>query len=600
MKRPIVIALAVALLAAGIAAAIAGCVPYERMQAAGALVRRTADFTPERFARFRHVCWFFALALPGLSYWCWSAKPPASPKSLAVSQSSVAGDARAGWLLGLIVAAGCALRVQRLFDPVAYDEAYTYLNFASRPWYEAIGDYNSTNNHLLNTLLMHVSTRIFGPQEWAMRWHVLLAGTLLPWAVFVWGRDWMGRGAGWIAAAAVAVSPMLITYSTDARGYMLVVLAAIVFDLSLRRLARDDGRDRTKEVGPTAIAPLPGPPPAKARGEGDGLAWWMAWGALVFGLCSMPLMVYAAIGSAAWFILTPIIARLGAATLWQRVRTVASLGLFAAPAVAMFYAPAYIFRGMMFLSDPIVLAADETGFAASLGSAWWHAFEWWTDGIVPSWLWGILALIGVARMPDGASRLRWLLPFAVVLVLNIVQHVAPPPRIYMHLAPWLFLAAAQGLLSMVQTVRLSTSAAAGMTTTMLLMAGGYHAAPHAVLFHADERADFVSVPDVMDAMAQDRAQHRDQQCVLLAPLPCDLPSLFYLRREGIDVPVNARPQAGERVYLIARPGETPEDVLATPLLQMAAFSPQFAKWEELTTTDTLSLYVSRYGDNAAP
>ncbi|MFO1095790.1 MAG: glycosyltransferase family 39 protein [Planctomycetaceae bacterium] len=270
MRRSGIRMLVAALVFAGVAAAIAGCVSYERLQSAGALVRRAADFTPERFARFRQVCWFFAVALPGLAVWIWRRRDVetsrSSPTQLGASQIL---DSDTSWHVWIIVAVGFALRLQRWFDPVAYDEAYTYLNFASRPWYEAIGDYNSTNNHLLNTLLMHISTRMFGPQEWAMRWHVLLAGSLLPWAVFHWARDWFGRPAGLIAAAAVAVAPELITYSTDARGYILVALAAIVFDACWRGCAATSRR-----------------------------AWWFAWVALVAGLAAMPIMVYAAVGSA--------------------------------------------------------------------------------------------------------------------------------------------------------------------------------------------------------------------------------------------------------------------------------------------------------------
>lgn len=543
MKRPVVIATALALVIAGVVAAVAGCVPFERMQAVGALVRRASDFTPERFARFRHVCWFFALALPALAAWLWRlrSRPDEShPTSLAVSRTSVTPETRVGWLLWLIIAVGFALRFQRLFDPVAYDEAYTYLNFGSRPWYEAIGDYNSTNNHLLNTLLMHVSTRVFGPQEWAMRWHVLFAGTVLPWAVFVWGREWLGRAAGLIAAAAVAVSPMLITYSTDARGYMLVTLAAIVFDASLARLSQTNRR-----------------------------AWWTAWGALVFGLCSMPLMVYAAVGSAAWFAATPCIERRGNSVVKERIRSLGALGLLAVPAVAAFYTPAYILRGMMFLSDPIVQADSADGFAAALATAWKHAFEWWTDGIVPGWLWGILALIGFALMPRGAARWRWILPFAVVLVLNIVQHVAPPPRIYMHLAPWLFLAAAFGVESLVLRFEWSSLRAATIVAACVLAAGGLYARNQLVLFNFSERKDYGSVPEVIHDLERNLKLHPDERCVLLAPLPCDLPSIFYLRRAGIELPVNVRPQSMDRVFLIVPSGETPDGVLATPLLNMA-------------------------------
>jgi len=569
-RRRIVRLICIALATAGILLLVAGALPYERMQSFGALVRRADDFTPERFARYRHVCWFFAIVMPALAVALWRTKPQARIAADERARGPLVEHARLrrDWMLWLIVAVGFGLRLQRLFDPVAYDEAYTYLNFASRPWYEAIGDYNSTNNHLLNTLLMHVSTRIFGPQEWAMRWHVLLAGSALPIAVYVWGKEWLGRGVGLIAAAAVAVSPMLITYSTDARGYMLVALAAIVFDLSLGRLARD-GADTDRRAG------------------------WLAWGALAVGLCSMPLMVYPAAGSAAWFVCTGFTDGRDRRVVVNRVRMLAGLGLLVAPVVAAFYAPAYIFRGMMFLRDPVVQPAAGSSYIVQLISAWGQAYSWWTEGLLVGWLWGPLALLGLAVMPSNTSRLRWLLPFMTVLLLNVLQHVAPPPRIYMHLAAWLFLGFAVGLLALLHASRDVALRDGFKVAALLLVLGAMFAFRTPVLFHASERADFESVPAAIQAVQQSVARQPDERHILLAPLPSDLPALFYLRRSGQELPVNERPQPGDHVYLLARPFETPQHVLATPLLGMSDIAPQFDEWLEVASFRTLTLYASQ-------
>src|SRR5690606_35151262 len=106
---------------------------------------------------------FFAIALPAIAYAAWRQRSMITPAATDPPLETAAAEQEqrhSSWLVWLIVAVALGLRLAHINDPVAYDEAYTYLNFASRPWYEAIGDYNSTNNHLLNTLLMHVSTRI--------------------------------------------------------------------------------------------------------------------------------------------------------------------------------------------------------------------------------------------------------------------------------------------------------------------------------------------------------------------------------------------------------------------------------------------------------
>jgi hypothetical protein len=72
-----------------------------------------------------------------------------------------------------------------------------------------------------------------------------------------------------------------------------------------------------------------------------------------------------------------------------------------------------------------------------------------------------------------------------------------------------------------------------------------------------------------------------------------LPAIFYLRRSGHELPVNERPQPGDRVYIVARPAETPQHVLATPLLNMGDLAPEFDAWLKIASFRTLTLYTSQ-------
>jgi hypothetical protein len=240
-----------------------------------------------------------------------------------------------------------------------------------------------------------------------------------------------------------------------------------------------------------------------------------------------------------------------------------------------------------------VQPAGGSSYLAELGAAWNQAYGWWTEGLFLRWLWLALAVLGLVVLPSNASRLRWCLPFVAVLLLNIVQQVAPPPRIYMHLAPWLFLASAIGLLALMHMSRDIVIRDGTMAVTVVLLTGAMHAYSSPVLFHASERADFESVPAAVQAAQQSAARHPEDRHILLAPLPCDLPALFYLRRSGRELPVNERPQPGDRVYIIARPAETPQYVLATPLLDMGDLGPEFDEWLEIAAFRTLTLYTSQ-------
>ena len=51
------------------------------------------------------------------------------------------------WTLLAVVAVGAILRLIFLFQPMRYDEAFSFLFFASRPLSEGLSDYAAPNNH---------------------------------------------------------------------------------------------------------------------------------------------------------------------------------------------------------------------------------------------------------------------------------------------------------------------------------------------------------------------------------------------------------------------------------------------------------------------
>lgn len=63
--------------------------------------------------------------------------------------------------LAVICVIGFAIRLRFLFQPMRYDEAFTYVRYASKPLYRGLSDYSFPNNHIFHTLLVHISTGIF-------------------------------------------------------------------------------------------------------------------------------------------------------------------------------------------------------------------------------------------------------------------------------------------------------------------------------------------------------------------------------------------------------------------------------------------------------
>ncbi len=94
--------------------------------------------------------------------------------------------------------------------------------------------------------------RVFGDHEFGIRSLAAVAGTLLVAVAFAIGRRVGGDRTGLAAAALVAVNPLLIWFSQEARNYELVaLLSAVSLWLFLRAL--DDRRERA--IAWWALAP---------------------------------------------------------------------------------------------------------------------------------------------------------------------------------------------------------------------------------------------------------------------------------------------------------------------------------------------------------
>lgn len=137
-------------------------------------------------------------------------------------------DLKSGLMVLGITLIGFGIRIALSGKPVQYDEAYTYLAFASRPLNKALSDYHLPNNHLLHTLFVHLSTRLLGEGILAIRLPALLAGGLLVPAAYLLSSKLYNRFAGYSAAMLVAVTPILVDYSINARGYTLVALFTLL------------------------------------------------------------------------------------------------------------------------------------------------------------------------------------------------------------------------------------------------------------------------------------------------------------------------------------------------------------------------------------
>ena len=165
---------------------------------------------------------------------------------------------RMRWFLPLIIWLALGLRLFALgAQSLWYDEGVTwYLTRFDLP--ALVGWTAADIQPPLYYLILWVSSRLFGQSEWALRFPSVCFGLLgapLLWqagrGVFAaWGRG-QAEGVGLAAAAFIALSPLMVYYSQEARMYTLLVFQAALGSYLLWRI-----------VGPD---PLLSPPPARGR-----------------------------------------------------------------------------------------------------------------------------------------------------------------------------------------------------------------------------------------------------------------------------------------------------------------------------------------------
>jgi hypothetical protein len=308
-----------------------------------------------------------------------------------------------------IILIALVVRLHYLNQPMRYDEAYSYNAFASRPLSYGLSHYPRPNNHLLNTLFMHFSTSVFGSSPWAIRLPAFVAGVLLIPATY-WSvkRIW-GRNVGLLASALVASSEKLIEFSTNARGYTFVALAAMV-----------------------ALG-------AAAKFERSSLARILFVVAGVIGLYAIPVMVFPLGAVALWAAGNAIVHERGQARI-RLLLTIIGCTVVSVLVAAALYAPVVVTEGWYALVKNDFVASKGfgtvmtglVGFGESVWRHWTSGLTWWIS--IPILTGFVLGLVFTRRLekkdfPLAGACVLW------TLIALMAQRVLPFPRVLLGLLP---------------------------------------------------------------------------------------------------------------------------------------------------------------------
>ena len=148
------------------------------------------------------------------------------------------------WLvLGGLSVLGLGLRLWHLNSGLWFDEVLTLLDFVRPPLGQIVTTFPSQNQHMLYSVLAHVSVSLFGESAWALRLPSVVFGVASIWALFLLGRRVSGSLIALLACALMTVSYHHIWFSQNARGYMgLMFFSLLATWLWLEAMERDEWR----------------------------------------------------------------------------------------------------------------------------------------------------------------------------------------------------------------------------------------------------------------------------------------------------------------------------------------------------------------------
>jgi hypothetical protein len=423
-----------------------------------------------------------------------------------------------------------AIRLAHIRQTMRHDEAYTYLHYASVPLASAMTDYAYPNNHLFHTLLVWVTTRLFGGSPIAIRLPAFVAGVLVVPAVYALARRFADRSPSLFAMALAAIWPALVLYSTNARGYSLICLAFVTLLLLADAVITTDSRS----------------------------AWLGIVALLALGMFTAPVMLYPG-GAALLWIVVEKTRRDGAAAARAVLPRLAATAALAGVLTAMAYLPLVLRAGIgPLVSNRYVTALSVRAFVAALPNFAGSLRESLALGVPLSML-GVLTAAAVAGLVwprEGRGR-RIALALSVLVwcaLLLVATRRPPPGRVWLFLVPLGCMYAGMGLAFTVNRLaslgRLEPRTVCGAVALIFAILFGASTVRSRVVFRSPETGTLVDAPDIATHLLA-RLRPGDR---IVVDNPCGPPLDYYLLRRGnrrLDE-INARADHG-RVFVVVNP-----------------------------------------------
>ena len=157
--------------------------------------------------------------------------------------------------LSAVTALAAGLRLYGMGSDLWLDEITTVLDYRNVSALRVLTEYTSSNNHLLNTLLVKGMVSLFGPAEWAVRLPAILLGIACIPTIYALARVALRQREALFASLLLAVSYHHIFFSQNGRGYTgLLFWSMLGTTFFLRGTTRDATRDWVLYVGAMLLA----------------------------------------------------------------------------------------------------------------------------------------------------------------------------------------------------------------------------------------------------------------------------------------------------------------------------------------------------------
>jgi 4-amino-4-deoxy-L-arabinose transferase-like glycosyltransferase len=446
-------------------------------------------------------------------------------------------------LLLLILSSGLILRLADLNAPVSYDEAYTYIAFARQNWFGIWSDYSLPNNHILHSLLIKLSTGLFGNHPASLRLPAFLAGLAAIPLIYLLAKRLYTPTVALLTAALVAWLPALIHYDTAARGYSLVSLFTLLAWL----------------FGVLAL-------------QTNRLWHWLGLAlSLTLGFFTIPTMLFPAGGLYLWL--------LGEGLLRREKRKEFYFGLFGSGALVVvfslaLYSPVLLISGWRkLIANGFVQPVEpQLYFSKVLWEQLSATWSLWNQDILPAL--GLALTLGLVLSlvffkQNATTRLHLAVPMGLWLILYIfLRRPNAYDRFWAFLLAPAMLWAAAGLIETANRLRVGRFRAGDVLSGLALAA--------LVLFSA---AGAVSIPEKWTKMSNIEALALELQPALrpgdmvLTGYPNDAPLWYYLARLGVDDSAWQVRAGFERAFVLVSTysEQTPETVIRASKLDLALF-----------------------------